>query len=60
MVLPARQDSCLFAVCLFVVWDGQKLQILSFAQSIELKLGGDLELVSQISVHVLVLRFDCF
>jgi hypothetical protein len=27
---------------------------------IELKLGGDLGLVSQISVHVLVLRFDCF
>jgi hypothetical protein len=26
----------------------------------ELKLGGDLELVSQISVHVLVSRFDCF
>jgi hypothetical protein len=27
---------------------------------IELKLGGDLGLVSQISVHVLVLRLDCF
>jgi hypothetical protein len=27
---------------------------------IELKLGGDLELVSQISVHVLVSRFDYF
>jgi hypothetical protein len=27
---------------------------------IGLKLGGDLELVSQISVHVLVSRFDCF
>jgi hypothetical protein len=26
---------------------------------IELKLGGDLGLVSQISVHVLVSRFDC-
>jgi hypothetical protein len=27
---------------------------------IGLKLGGDLKLVSQISVHVLVLRFNCF
>jgi hypothetical protein len=27
---------------------------------IELKLGGDLGFVSQISVHVLVSRFDCF
>jgi hypothetical protein len=27
---------------------------------IELKLSGDLELNSQISVHVLVSRFDCF
>jgi hypothetical protein len=27
---------------------------------IGLKLGGDLGLVSQISVHVLVSRFDCF
>jgi hypothetical protein len=43
------------SVSLSVVWDGRKLQFLSRAQ-----LGGDLGLVSQISMHDLVSRFDCF
>jgi hypothetical protein len=48
-------------VCLlFVVRDGRKLQFLSRALSDWAKLGGDPGLVSQISLHVLVSRFDCF
>jgi hypothetical protein len=54
MVLPVLRDSCLF-----VVRDGRKFNF-SAIGPIKLKLGGDLGLVYQISVHVLVSRFDCF
>jgi hypothetical protein len=60
MVLPALRDSCLF-VCVFVVVGTDKNCNFSAVRSlIELKLGGYLGLVSQISVHVLVSRFDYF
>jgi hypothetical protein len=56
MVLPALRD-----LCLCVVGGTDKNCNLSAVRSpIELKLGGDLVLVSQISVHVLVSRFDYF
>jgi hypothetical protein len=55
MVLPALRDSC---VCLAFV--GTDRNFSAVRSPIELKLGGDLRLVSQISVHVLVSRFDCF
>jgi hypothetical protein len=46
-------------VCLFVGTD-KNCNFSAVRSPIELKLGGDLGLVSQISVHVLVSRFDCF
>jgi hypothetical protein len=58
MVLPALRDSCLLFVCLFGT---NKIGDFSAVRSlIELKLGGELGLVSQISVQVLVSRFNCF
>jgi hypothetical protein len=61
MVLPALRDLCLFVCCLFVVVGTDETCNFSAVRSpIELKLGGDLGLVSQISVHVLVKRFDYF
>jgi hypothetical protein len=56
MVLPALLDSCL---CVVVCWDGGNFLAVR-SPTIELKLGGDAGLVSQISVHVLVSRFDYF
>jgi hypothetical protein len=50
-------------VCCVVVLCGGTDKSCNFSavrSPIELKLGGDLGLVSQISVHVLVLRFDYF
>jgi hypothetical protein len=58
MVLPALQDSCLFDVV--VVGTDRNCNFLGVRSPIELKLGGVLGLVSQISVHVLVSRFDYF
>jgi hypothetical protein len=55
MVLPALRDSCL----LCVGTDGN-CNFSAMRSLIGLKLGGDLWLVSQISVHVLVSRFDYF
>jgi hypothetical protein len=58
-ILPPR----FMFVCLCVCWDGRKLQFLSnfsaVRSPIELKLG-NLGLVFQISMHVLVSRFDYF
>jgi hypothetical protein len=45
--------------CLFVGTD-KNYNFSAMRSPIELKLGGDLRLVSQISLHVLVSRFDCF
>jgi len=61
MVSPALRDSCLF-VCLFdvVVGTDENWNFSAVRSPIELKLGGDLGLVSQISVHVLFSRFDYF
>jgi hypothetical protein len=59
MVLPALRDSCLFVCVLFVGTD-DNCNFSAMRSPIELKLGGDLVLVSQISVHVLVSRFDYF
>jgi hypothetical protein len=58
MVLPALRDSCV----LLCVVDGmdKKCNFSAMRSPIELKLSGDLGLVSQISVHVLVSRFDYF
>jgi hypothetical protein len=60
MILPALRDSCLFVCCLFVVGTDENCNFSAVRSPIELKLGGDLGLVFQISVHVLVLRFDYF
>jgi hypothetical protein len=61
MVLPALLDSCLFVV---VVGGGsgtdENCNFSAVRSPIQLKLGGDLGLVSQISVHGLVSRFDYF
>jgi hypothetical protein len=62
IVLPALRDSCLSVCCLFVVV-GETDRNCNFSAvriPIELKLDGDLGLVSQISMHVLVSRFDFF
>jgi hypothetical protein len=58
MVSPALRDSCLFGVR-FVGTD-ENWNFSAVRSPIELKLGEDLGLVSQISVHVLVSRFDYF
>jgi hypothetical protein len=55
MVLPALRDSYL---CVVVGTD-ENCNFSAVRSPIELKLGGDLGLVSQISVHVLVSRFAC-
>jgi hypothetical protein len=47
-------------VCLFVVGTDKNCNSSVVRSPIELKLGGDLGLGSQISVHVLVSRFDGF
>jgi hypothetical protein len=54
MVLPALRDSCLVLLC--VVGTDKNYNFSAVRSPIELKLGGDLGLVSQISVHVLVSR----
>jgi hypothetical protein len=59
MVLPVLRDSCLFVVVGVGGKDGN-CNFSAVRSPIELKLGGDLGLVSQISVHVLVSRFDYF
>jgi hypothetical protein len=57
-VLPAFCDSC---VCsLSVVGTDENWNFSAVRSPIGLKLGGDLGLVSQINVHVLVSRFVCF
>jgi hypothetical protein len=56
IVLPAFCDSC---VCSLSVSD-KNLNFSAVRSPIELKLGGDLGLLYQISVHVLVSRFDYF
>jgi hypothetical protein len=61
MVLPALRDSCLFGVCLvFVGGTDGNCNFSAVRSPIELKLGGHLGLVSQISVSVLVPRSNCF
>jgi hypothetical protein len=55
MILPALRDSCLLCV-----WMDKNYNFSAMRSPIELKLGWDLGLVSQISVHVLVSRFDYF
>jgi hypothetical protein len=61
MVLPALPDSCLFVCwCVLCVGTDENWNFSAVRSPIELKLGGDLGLVSQISVHVLVSRFDYF
>jgi hypothetical protein len=58
--LPALRGSCLLCVvCLFVGTD-KNCNFSAVRSPIELKLGGDLGLVSHISMHVLVSRFDYF
>jgi hypothetical protein len=55
VVLPALRDSCLlFVACLLLFGMDQNCNFSAMRSPIELKLGGDLGLVSQISVHVLV------
>jgi hypothetical protein len=53
MVLPALRDSCLFGV-----GTDRNKNLSAVRSPIGLKPGRDLQLVSQISVHVLVSRFD--
>ena len=56
MVSPALRNSCL---CVVVGTD-ENWNFSAVRSPIELKLGGDLGLVSEISVHVLFSRFDYF
>jgi hypothetical protein len=57
---PSRFKSCLF-VCLFVVvGTDENCNFSAMRSPIELKLGGHLGLVSQISTFALVSRFNCF
>jgi hypothetical protein len=56
-------DSCprfMSVVCLFVVGTDENCNFLALHSPIELKLSKDLGLESQISMHVLVSRCDCF
>ena len=53
-----RRFMSVVVCCLFGT--DENLNLSAVRSPIELKLGGDLGLVSQISVHVLVSRFDCF
>jgi hypothetical protein len=48
------------SVCLLCVGTDKNCNFSAVRSPIELKLSGGLGLVSQISVHVLVSRFDCF
>jgi hypothetical protein len=59
MVLAALQHSCLFVGVVVGGTDGN-CNFSAMRSLIELKLSGDLGLVSQISVHVFVSSFDCF
>jgi hypothetical protein len=60
MVLPGLRDSRLFLCCVFGT--DENCDFSAVRNSIELKLGGDLGLISQmqICVHVLVSGFNCF
>jgi hypothetical protein len=58
MVLPALRDSLFVVCCCVCVGTDKNCNFLAVHSPIELKLGGDLGLVSQISMHVLVSRFD--
>jgi hypothetical protein len=61
MVLPAFRDSCLCVVChVSFVGTDKNYNFSAVRNPIELKLGEDLGLVSQIRVHVLVSKFDYF
>jgi hypothetical protein len=61
MVLPALRESCLFGGGSGKgVGMNKKCNFSAMGSSIELKLGGNFGLVSHISVHVLVSRFNCF
>jgi hypothetical protein len=51
---------CVVVCVLLCVGTEEKCNFSVVRSLIELKLGGDLGLVSQISVHVLVSRFDFF
>jgi hypothetical protein len=57
MVLPALQDSFL-VILWFVVGTDRHYNFSIMRSPIELRFGVDYGLVSQISIHVLVLRFD--
>jgi hypothetical protein len=56
---PRFMSVCVLLLLLVCVTD-KNCNFSAVRIPIELKLGGDLGLVSQISVHVLVSRFDCF
>jgi hypothetical protein len=59
--LPALRESCLVCVVCYVscvVGTDKNYNFSAVRSPIVLKLGGDLALVSQISVYVLVSRFD--
>jgi hypothetical protein len=63
MVLPALRDLCLCGVVWWCVLGRTEIAIsqpCALQSPIGLKLGGDLGLVSQISVHVLFSRFEYF
>jgi hypothetical protein len=59
MVLPAFCDSCLSVVCLLLFWTDGNWNFSAVRSLIKLKFGGDLGLVSQISVHALDSRLVC-
>jgi hypothetical protein len=58
IVLPASCDSCPSIVCFSLSVTDENSNFSAVQSQIELKLGGDLRLVSQISVHALVSKFN--
>jgi hypothetical protein len=57
LYLPSQIHVCL---CVGVCWTDKNWNFSAVRSPTELKLGGNLGLVSQISVHVLVSKFDSF
>jgi hypothetical protein len=58
--LISFKSNCRLPGLLCVVGTDKNCNFSAVRSPIELKLGGDFGLVSQISVHILVSRFDCF
>jgi hypothetical protein len=60
VAIPVESEFTVVCLLLLCVGTDENWNFSAVRSLIQLKLGGDLGLVSQISVHVLVSRFDCF